>query len=86
MSSPVQRKRGGRNSGSSESTNSETTYKSKAFQKQTIQEPPPSLLSAIFSFLLITLVLFLTASYIVTNTFTWGRELPNWRKYLPVIL
>jgi len=30
------------------------------------------------------LLLYFASSYLITNTLTWGKKVPNWRRYIPV--
>ncbi|KAL3900790.1 MAG: hypothetical protein SGCHY_001099 [Lobulomycetales sp.] len=42
-----------------------------------------SALGSVLSFLIALIVITLATSYLVTDTLTFGRKVPNWRKYIP---
>jgi len=39
--------------------------------------------SPFFKLLMNGILIYFAASYLITNTLTWGKKLPNWRRYIP---
>ncbi|ORX79561.1 cytochrome b5 [Anaeromyces robustus] len=42
-----------------------------------------SVISTFFKLLLHGVIFYFSASYLITNTFSWGKKFPNWRRYIP---
>ncbi|ORY24499.1 hypothetical protein LY90DRAFT_115535 [Neocallimastix californiae] len=45
-----------------------------------------NIVSALFKMLFHGVLFYFSASYLITNTFTWGKKFPNWRRYIPVFI